>query len=141
LERAFCQGRSVGHGRLPAFQRIGVDVQDARSIIENLKMIRPYGGLGPALDATPGHIAFGYRNHIDPFDHIERIRTHTESAIHDSQELVNALHSARLIFLLVRISCPEPQLAKGRSTAICIRYGDCEEGACRQPRRFAGCRP
>jgi hypothetical protein len=96
----FNYDRCVEHYLFWSFQRIGVDVQDARSIIENLKMIRPYGSLGPVLDATPGHITFGYRNHIDPFDHIDRIRTYTESAIHDTEELVNALHGARLILFL-----------------------------------------
>jgi hypothetical protein len=95
----FNYDRCIEHYLFWSFQRIGIDASDGASIVSKLKMIRPYGGIGSALPGTQSSIAFGYQA-VDPFNLLDRIRTYTEVAIHDSSEMQNALLHADLIVFL-----------------------------------------
>ncbi|HKS20967.1 MAG TPA: hypothetical protein VJS63_17315 [Bradyrhizobium sp.] len=97
---SFNYDRCIEHYLYWAFQRIGVDSVQAAEVVECLNMIRPYGGLGPVLPNTNGRIEFGFGGHLDPYEILDRIRTYTESSIHDGARLKGALHDAHLIIFL-----------------------------------------
>jgi len=96
----FNYDRCIEHYIYWSFQRLGLNEAESARIVASLKMIRPYGGLGTSLPAVHGHLAFGYHSHADFFELINRIRTYTESAVHDSNILEDALHRAELILIL-----------------------------------------
>jgi hypothetical protein len=96
----FNYDRCIEHYLFWSLQRIGIEQAEAEQVVSNLKMIRPYGGLGTSLPNARGGIPFGYNGTTDPFAMMDRIRTYTESAIHDGELLGDILHRAELVLFL-----------------------------------------
>ena len=95
----FNYDRCIEHYLHVALQRIGVSEGDSSHIVSELKMIRPYGGIGSSLATSPDNAPFGAN--VDALRVIGRIRTYTESdALHDSKHLLKALHDAELTIFL-----------------------------------------
>lgn len=95
----FNYDRCIEHYLKVALQRIGISEGDSSHIVSELKMIRPYGGIGSPLPSSPDQAPFGAN--VDPVRAIERIRTYTESeALHGSSHLEKALHDAELVIFL-----------------------------------------
>ena len=81
-------------------QRASASEDQAKSIIESLNVIRPYGTIGPLSWQTNG-TAFGTSENIDLFALVDRIRTYTESKpLHDSDSMNRALANAQLVIFL-----------------------------------------
>lgn len=95
----FNYDRCLEHYLYWALQRIGIDEPRAASIVQDLKIIRPYGGIGSILPASTDFVAYG--GETDLLKVIPRIRTYTESeAIHDGSALESAIVNARLVMFL-----------------------------------------
>lgn len=96
---SFNYDRCLEHYLYWALRRIGLDEPRAATIIANLNIIRPYGGVGSILQSSPDYVPYG--REIDPFNAISRIRTYTESeTIHDGSKLEYALETAKLVMFL-----------------------------------------
>jgi hypothetical protein len=96
----FNYDRCIEHYLFWSLQRIGVQQGQAEEIVSKLKMIRPYGGLGTSLPNVRAGIPYGADRWHNLFDVVDRIRTYTESALHDSELLDSALLGAELILFL-----------------------------------------
>jgi hypothetical protein len=83
-----------------SLQRLGVDEGTSAEVVEGLKIIRPYGTLGSSLPGRPTYLAYGYGGHVNTFDLVSRIRTYTESALHDKQQLEQIVLNAGLFVIL-----------------------------------------
>jgi hypothetical protein len=95
----FNYDRCIEHYLFWALQRVGIEEDAASLIVGSLKMIRPYGSVGPLLRNSPGYVSFG--GSVDSFRSIGRIRTYTESeALHDNLHLIGALQEADLVIFL-----------------------------------------
>jgi hypothetical protein len=98
----FNYDRAIEHYLYWALQQRGSATADeARQIVENLHMIRPYGSIGPLSFNFSDPYSFGGTAHFDPFKGIENIRTYTEqNHLHDADALAKALVEAQLIVFL-----------------------------------------
>ena len=82
-------------------QRMLASANEARQMIERLKMIRPYGSIGPLKFNSVDVDAYGTSAYFDPFARIGNLRTYTEEAhLHDANALEQALLGARLVIFL-----------------------------------------
>jgi hypothetical protein len=82
-------------------QRASATPDEARQIVENLHMIRPYGSIGPLSFNVTDPYSFGSTAYFDPFKRIKNIRTYTEQKpMHDADALGRALVEAQLIVFL-----------------------------------------
>lgn len=95
----FNYDRCLEHYLYWALRRIGIAEPQTAKIVANLKIIRPYGGIGSILPSAPDYVQYG--GPTDLFNAIPRIRTYTESeALHDGSKLEAALLGARLVMFL-----------------------------------------
>jgi hypothetical protein len=95
----FNYDRCLEHYVYWALRRIGLEEDRSVDIVRDLKIIRPYGGLGSILSTENDFVAYG--GATDLFKAIPRIRTFTESdAIHDGSKLEVAIRDAHLVMFL-----------------------------------------
>ena len=82
-------------------ERASATADEARQIVENLHMIRPYGSIGPLSFNFSDPYSFGSTAYFDPFKRIKNIRTYTEQKpLHDADVLAKALVEAQLSLFL-----------------------------------------
>jgi hypothetical protein len=82
-------------------QRVSATADEARQIVENLRMIRPYGSIGPLSFNFSDPYSFGSTAYFDPFTRLGNIRTYTEQKpLHDADALKKALLEATMIIFL-----------------------------------------
>ncbi|WP_029084707.1 hypothetical protein [Bradyrhizobium sp. th.b2] len=97
----FNYDRCVEHYLFWSLRRLEVTLPDAQAAIENLNIIRPYGGLRPIFRDSGSNLVFGAAPQQDLWDRIGRIRTFTESEVlHDGGALSKALSNAQMILFL-----------------------------------------
>ncbi|WP_027571300.1 hypothetical protein [Bradyrhizobium sp. WSM1743] len=98
----FNYDRCIEHYLYWALQeRASATADEAKEIVQNLNMIRPYGSIGAlSFNSTDQH-AFGTTAQFDPFTRIDAMRTYTEQRpLHDVQAVEGVLADARMIIFL-----------------------------------------
>jgi hypothetical protein len=97
----FNYDRCIEHYIYHALLRIGLPPPDAKSTVEALTIIRPYGSLGPIFQGS-NSLPFGnFNQRQDFFPMIDRIRTYTESeAIHDREQTERLITDAAMVVFL-----------------------------------------
>lgn len=97
----FNYDRCIEHYLYWSLRRLEIPAADARTAIESLNIIRPYGGLGSIFRDSKEHLDFGAEPRKDLWDHIGRIRTFTDSEVlHDPQKLSEAWATAQMVIFL-----------------------------------------
>jgi hypothetical protein len=102
----FNYDRTVEHYLLSALQQKAALTSDkARTVVENLKIIRPYGSLGPLkLEQQAKGTAFGgdeWEPNNDLFAIASNIRTYTEQVDDGIQEAIHsAISSAKVVVFM-----------------------------------------
>jgi hypothetical protein len=97
----FNYDRRLEHYLYWSLQRIGLSVQEATAIVSKLSIIRPYGTIGSILPEAPDFVQFGAAAERVNVPHaIKRIRTYTESPLHDPKTIRTAMASAAMYVFL-----------------------------------------
>jgi hypothetical protein len=96
----FNYDRCLEHYLFWSLVRLGLDDHQAADIVDSLNVVRPYGTIGSVLSSRKNYMGFGSGLPPDPFPLLDRIRTYTESGLHDKAELERiVLNANRFIFL------------------------------------------
>jgi len=98
----FNYDRCIEHYLYWALQeRASATADEAKEIVQNLNMIRPYGSIGALSFNNSDQHSFGAASYFDPFTRIDAMRTYTEQRpLHDTDVLQAALVDARMIVFL-----------------------------------------
>ena len=82
-------------------ERASATPDEAREIVENLNMLRPYGSIGRFVPNYGDQFAFGTTAHFDPFSRLQTLGTYTDQKpMHDLAAASTALAQAKLIIIL-----------------------------------------
>lgn len=75
--------------------------EDAKEIVDNLNMIRPYGSVGQFAINRHDQFGFGTSTSFDPFLRLSALGTYTDQKpLHDLAAMQNAIGNAELIIFL-----------------------------------------
>ncbi|QIG97782.1 MULTISPECIES: hypothetical protein [Bradyrhizobium] len=97
----FNYDRCIEHYLFWSLRRLEVTLPDAQAAIENLNIIRPYGGLGPIFRDSGSNLVFGAAPQNNLWGQIDRIRTLTDNEVmHDPQKFSAAWEAAQLVIYL-----------------------------------------
>lgn len=113
---------------------MSASADEAKRIVENLNMIRPYGSIGPLSFDYGSPYSYGTSAYFDPFKRIGDMRTYTEGKpLHDSAILDTALAQAKLILFLGfgyhatnldLLKTSKKSSASVHGTAVAIHHGN-----------------
>lgn len=106
-------------------ERASANAADAKEIVENLNMLRPYGSIGKFSPDYGNAFSFGSTAHFDLFSRLGSLGTYTDKKpLHDLSAMSAALIDAKLILFLGFGYHPSNvdviKVASGKSTAFVI---------------------
>jgi hypothetical protein len=82
-------------------QRGSASAEDAKKIVDNLNIIRPYGSIGRFAVQMYDPFGFGTSTSFDPFSRLSALGTYTDQKpLHDAAAMHNAINNAKLIVFL-----------------------------------------